>query len=86
MGSGFQSLRFPTFLVLLAIPFVSLAHAEEEVSFFRNIYVEQNTVADDTVCIGCSIFVEGELHGDAVAVEGLHSRGCNYCRRRHPDP
>lgn len=70
MDTGFQSLRLPILLVLLAIPFVSLAHAQEEVSFFRDIYIEQNTVADEAVCIACSIFVEGELHGDAIAVAG----------------
>jgi hypothetical protein len=43
---------------------------EDRVSFFHNIDVADGEDAQDTVCILCSIHIDGAVHGDAVAILG----------------
>jgi len=53
------------------------AHAEDDrVSFFHGIDVAEGEEAHDTVCILCSIHIDGAVHGDAVAILGsIRSNG-----------
>ncbi|MHB1022286.1 MAG: hypothetical protein ACYC46_08490 [Acidobacteriaceae bacterium] len=59
-------------LTLLLLP---AAHAfdgngQDYVQFFQNIHIRQDQTAEDTVCIFCSVQVDGTLTGDAVVIFG----------------
>jgi hypothetical protein len=48
-------------------------HAEQssdQVHVGRDIYVQAQDKAGDVVCVGCSIYIRGQVAGDAVAVGG----------------
>jgi hypothetical protein len=42
----------------------------DQVHIGRDIYVQPQDKAGDLVCVGCSIYVRGQVAGDAVAVGG----------------
>ncbi len=52
------------------------AGGDDRVSFAHSIHLAKNETANDVVCIGCSINVEGTTSGDAVAIGGtVHVSG-----------
>ncbi len=42
----------------------------DQVHIGRDIYVQPQDKAGDLVCVGCSIYIRGQVAGDAVAVGG----------------
>jgi hypothetical protein len=65
---------FALSLLAAAVP---RAHANDDrVSFLHSIDVAEGEEAHDTVCILCSIRINGAVHGDAVAILGsIRSNG-----------
>jgi hypothetical protein len=55
--------------VLLAVPALA-EQSSDRVQINHNISVEPGQKAGDLVCVGCSIFVRGEVTGDVVTVHG----------------
>jgi acetyltransferase-like isoleucine patch superfamily enzyme len=56
-------------LLCLIAPLVH-AQSRDTVQFGNDIVVHEGEEAHDAVCFGCSIEVDGTLHGDAVAFFG----------------
>jgi hypothetical protein len=46
------------------------AQNSDQVHIARDIYVQPQDKAGDLVCVGCSIYIRGQVAGDAVAVGG----------------
>jgi hypothetical protein len=42
----------------------------DQVHIGRDIYIQPQDKAGDLVCVGCSIYIRGQVAGDAVAVGG----------------
>lgn len=55
-------------VVLVAIPLVAQQSAQVHIA--KDIYVQPQDNAGDLVCVGCSIYIRGQVAGDAVAVGG----------------
>ncbi|MFZ0284937.1 MAG: hypothetical protein WAL32_06875 [Terriglobales bacterium] len=55
--------------VLLCAPLVA-AQSSDQVHIGRDIYVQPQDKAGDLVCVACSIYIRGQVAGDAVAVGG----------------
>ena len=54
---------------LLSAPAVAQQNSDQ-VHIGRDIYVQPRDKAGDLVCVGCSIYIRGQVAGDAVAVGG----------------
>lgn len=57
-------------LLLLPIAHASDGAGQDYVQFSQNIHIRQDQTAEDTVCIFCSVQVDGTLTGDAVVIFG----------------
>jgi len=65
--------RFPPMTVVALAVFSSLALAEKSssrVQVGRDMIVGPAETVGDAVCVACSIYVRGQVSGDAVAVAG----------------
>ncbi|HXY08871.1 MAG TPA: hypothetical protein VEI52_13605 [Terriglobales bacterium] len=65
--------RFPPLTLVALAVFSSLALAEnsaDRVQVGRDLVVEPAEKVGDAVCVACSIYVRGQVAGDAVAVAG----------------
>jgi hypothetical protein len=55
--------------IFFSIPMVA-ERTSDQVHIGRDIYVQPQDKAGDLVCVGCSIYIRGQVAGDAVAVGG----------------
>jgi hypothetical protein len=58
-----------TALTLFSTPLFAQKNSDQ-VHIGRDIYVQPQDKAGDLVCVGCSIYIRGQVAGDAVAVGG----------------
>ncbi len=54
---------------LFSTPLVAEQNSDQ-VHIGRDIYIQPQDKAGDLVCVGCSIYIRGQVAGDAVAVGG----------------
>jgi hypothetical protein len=64
-----RTLRVLAVALLLAVPALA-EQSSDRVQFNRNILIEPGQKSGDLVCVGCSIFVRGDVAGDVVTVHG----------------
>jgi hypothetical protein len=56
-------------VVLISTPLLAEQNSDQ-VHIGRDIYVQPQDKAGDLVCVACSIYIRGQVAGDAVAVGG----------------
>lgn len=65
----FAAMLVAAVVALLSTPLVAES-SSSQVHVGRDIYVQPQDKAGDLVCVGCSIYIRGQVAGDAVAVGG----------------
>ncbi|MGO9123520.1 MAG: hypothetical protein ACLP6G_01390 [Terriglobales bacterium] len=66
--------QFAAMLLVVVSAFFSTplfaVQSSDQVHIAQDIYVQPKDKAGDLVCVGCSIYIRGQVAGDAVAVGG----------------
>ncbi len=57
-------------LLLATVPFAAAKNSPEYAQFGHDIRINPDQQAGDLTCIGCSIYIQGEVSGDVTAVGG----------------
>lgn len=70
MKKAFLSLPFVTLLLFVSTPFAAAAGNHEYTQIGHDIRVSQGQQTGDLTCIQCSIYVRGEVGGEATAIHG----------------
>jgi len=65
-----KRLSFTLFLLLAAVPLATANSDPEYTQFGHDIHIGPDQQAGDLTCIGCSIYIMGQVSGDVTAVGG----------------